>query len=259
MILEAGLVGGPTSGWGAARAASRWVRISGMTCSVLPTRDSQPHWQLARRWPLLARPAGLTLTLCPGTCSLTEMVTVTSDRSVRPNVPTWEAGHQIAARVEDVVGRGRLDTARHARLKIATPPVPTGQASGPRSVTDGRSAVRQATQQTATQFCGIAAARFGHGWAELAQRGLHSARQPDQETASLSRFAWRSQFVEHLAFLSGPTFTGRSVVQRRILVVLALVGCCRLSWSRMPGPPPRPPAGSAPARSPAPTARPHRG
>jgi hypothetical protein len=49
-----------------------------MTCSVLPTRDSQPHWQLARRWLLLARAAGLTVTLCPGTCSLPEMVTVTS-------------------------------------------------------------------------------------------------------------------------------------------------------------------------------------
>jgi hypothetical protein len=53
-----------------------------MTCSVLPTRDSQPHWQLPRRWPRAVRPAGLTVTLCPGTCSLTEMVTVTSNRSV---------------------------------------------------------------------------------------------------------------------------------------------------------------------------------
>jgi hypothetical protein len=35
----------------------------------------QPHSQLARRWPLCVRAAGLTVTLCPATCSLTEMVT----------------------------------------------------------------------------------------------------------------------------------------------------------------------------------------
>jgi hypothetical protein len=46
-----------------------------MTCSVLPIRDCQPHSQLARRWPRSVRPAGLTVTLCPATCSLTEMVT----------------------------------------------------------------------------------------------------------------------------------------------------------------------------------------
>jgi hypothetical protein len=74
-LLERGLVGCLTRGWVAATAASRWVRISGMTCSVLPIRDSQPHWQLARRWPLSVRAAGLTVTLCPATCSLTEMVT----------------------------------------------------------------------------------------------------------------------------------------------------------------------------------------
>ena len=56
-------------------------RIWGMTCSVLPIRDSQPHSQLARCWPRSARPAGLTVTLCPATCSLTEMVTGPSDRS----------------------------------------------------------------------------------------------------------------------------------------------------------------------------------
>jgi hypothetical protein len=33
-ILEPGLVGGPTRCWVAARATSRWVRISGMTSSV---------------------------------------------------------------------------------------------------------------------------------------------------------------------------------------------------------------------------------
>jgi hypothetical protein len=69
------LVGGPTRRWVAARAASRWVRISGMTCSVLPILDCQPHWQLACRWPRSGRAAGLTVTLCPATCSLTEMVT----------------------------------------------------------------------------------------------------------------------------------------------------------------------------------------
>src|ERR671922_1567527 len=96
MILEAGLVGGPTSGWGAARAASRWVRISGMTCSVLRIRDCQPHWQLAQRWPRSVEAAGLTLTLCPGTCSLTEMVTVTSDRSVRTERTHLGSHHQLA-------------------------------------------------------------------------------------------------------------------------------------------------------------------
>jgi hypothetical protein len=74
-LLEPGLVGGPTGGWVAARAASRWARIWGMTCSVLPTRDCQPHWQLPRRWPRSVGAAGLTVTLCPATCSLTEMVT----------------------------------------------------------------------------------------------------------------------------------------------------------------------------------------
>jgi hypothetical protein len=47
----------------------------GMTCSVLPTWDCQLRMQLARRWPRLVRAAGLTVTLCPATCSLTEMVT----------------------------------------------------------------------------------------------------------------------------------------------------------------------------------------
>jgi hypothetical protein len=74
-LLELGLVGGPTGGWVAARAASRWVRIWGMTCSVLPIPEVQPHWQLARRWLRVARAAGLTVTLGPATCSLTEMVT----------------------------------------------------------------------------------------------------------------------------------------------------------------------------------------
>jgi hypothetical protein len=76
------MVDGPTRGWVAARAASRWVRISGMTCSVLPIRDAQPHSQLAQRWLVLGRAADLTVTLCPATCSFTEMVTVTSNRSV---------------------------------------------------------------------------------------------------------------------------------------------------------------------------------
>jgi len=75
------LVGCLACVWVARTASSRCVRISGMTCSVLPLRDSQPHSQLARRWPLLAGAAGLTVTLCPATCSLTEMVMVTSDRS----------------------------------------------------------------------------------------------------------------------------------------------------------------------------------
>jgi MalT-like TPR region len=74
-VLEPGLVGGLRGGWVAARAASRWVRISGMTCSVLSIRDCQPHSQPAWRWPSSARAAGLTVTLCPVTCSLTEMVT----------------------------------------------------------------------------------------------------------------------------------------------------------------------------------------
>ena len=80
--LEPGLVGGPTGRWRAARAPSRWVRISGMTCSVLPIEDVQPHSQLARRWLLRVGAADLTMTLCPVTCSLTEMVMGTSDRSV---------------------------------------------------------------------------------------------------------------------------------------------------------------------------------
>jgi hypothetical protein len=46
--------------------ASRWVRISGMICSVLPIRDSQPHSQLAQRWLVLVRAADLTLGLVPG-------------------------------------------------------------------------------------------------------------------------------------------------------------------------------------------------
>jgi hypothetical protein len=52
-----------------------------MTCSVLPIRDAQPHSQLAQRWLVLVRAADLTVTLCPATCSFTEMVTVTSNRS----------------------------------------------------------------------------------------------------------------------------------------------------------------------------------
>jgi hypothetical protein len=93
-LLERGLVGCPTRGWVAARAASRCVRISGMTCSVLPIRDCQPHSQLAWRWPLSARPAGLTVTLCPATCSLTEMVTGHL-RSVRDG-RTYPLGEPVA-------------------------------------------------------------------------------------------------------------------------------------------------------------------
>jgi hypothetical protein len=98
---------------GAARAASRWVRISGMTCSVLPIRDSQPHWQLARRWPRSARAAGLTVTLCPATCSLTETVTAHSDRwvmaeptHVGSGSPNWPLGSW------HVLRRGRLGHAK---------------------------------------------------------------------------------------------------------------------------------------------------
>jgi hypothetical protein len=45
------------------RAASRCVRISGMTCSVRPGRDLQPHSQLARRTSLAAGEAAVTVTL----------------------------------------------------------------------------------------------------------------------------------------------------------------------------------------------------
>jgi hypothetical protein len=86
---------GPPRRWLAARAASRWVRISGMTCSVLPTPDSQPHSQLARRRPRSARPAGATVTLCPATCSLTEMVTGTSNRSMMAELTRLGSHHQI--------------------------------------------------------------------------------------------------------------------------------------------------------------------
>jgi hypothetical protein len=67
-----------------------------MTCSVLPIRDCQPHSQPAWRWPLSARTAGATVTLCPETCSLTEMVTGTSNRSVVAEPTPWEAGYQIS-------------------------------------------------------------------------------------------------------------------------------------------------------------------
>jgi hypothetical protein len=51
-----------------ATAASRWVRICGMTCSVRPCGDRQPHWQLAWRCPLPAGGAAVITTLCPVTC-----------------------------------------------------------------------------------------------------------------------------------------------------------------------------------------------
>jgi hypothetical protein len=92
-----------------------------MTCSVLPIRDCQPHSQLARRWLVLLGAVGLTVTLCPGTCSLTEMVTVTSD-SVGDDrtYPVGKPVTNVPACGSEVLGRGRLDHGP-ARLKIATP------------------------------------------------------------------------------------------------------------------------------------------
>src|SRR6266545_3041426 len=52
----------------AAMADSRCVRTSGMTSSVRPVRDFQPHSQLALRRPVPAGRALTTVTLCPATC-----------------------------------------------------------------------------------------------------------------------------------------------------------------------------------------------
>jgi hypothetical protein len=138
------LVGGPTRGWVAAKAASRWVRISGMTCSVLPIQDSQPHSQLARRWPLSARAAGLTVTLCPATCSLTEMVTahlrsVGDGRTYPRGKPVTKLPAQVQACAPSRSPWSRQGT-RGCRLQRS--PV---CAAGPwwfrRSMRDGRSAL----------------------------------------------------------------------------------------------------------------------
>jgi hypothetical protein len=148
-LLEPGLVGGPTGGWVAARAASRWVRICGMTCSVLPIRDCQPHWQLARRWPRVARAAGLTVTLCPATCSLTEMVTahlrsVGEGRTYPPGKPVTNLPahvHACALSRSPWPRQGRAGADRSARR------VRLGPWWSQRLVSDGRSAVRRATLQ----------------------------------------------------------------------------------------------------------------
>ena len=104
-VLEPGLLDGLRGGWVAARAASRWVRIWGMTCSVLPIRDCQPHSHPAWRWPRSARAAGRTMTLCPVTCSLTEMVTgqLRSSLMAEPThlgnrSPNWPQGTRSALR-----------------------------------------------------------------------------------------------------------------------------------------------------------------
>jgi hypothetical protein len=145
-ILEPGLGCGRAGGWVAARAASRWVRIWGMTCSVLPTPDCQPHWQLARRWPLWARAAGATVTLWPVTCSLTEIVT-RHLRSVGMAKPTrLGARHQLARLdSEQVVRRDRLG---HRKAGAPTDRrahrcAPAGSWWSPTSMGDGRSVVRR--------------------------------------------------------------------------------------------------------------------
>jgi hypothetical protein len=137
------LVAGPTGRWAAARAASRWVRIWGMTCSVLPIPDSQPHWQLARRWPRPVGAAGLTVTLCPATCSLTEMVTahprsVGGSRTYLPGTPVTKLPARVRAcgrsrspwSCQGGVGADRRARRRASRALV----VPT-------SASDGRSTV----------------------------------------------------------------------------------------------------------------------
>src|SRR6266508_5712197 len=84
-----------------------------MTCSVLPVRDFQPHSQLALRRPLPAGGAGLTVTLCPATCSLTEMVMDHLGESRRrpflPSSCSWAEGIAAlpAAAQPTAVGNGR--------------------------------------------------------------------------------------------------------------------------------------------------------
>jgi hypothetical protein len=53
---------------------------------------------------------------------------------------------------------------------------------------------------------------------------LHIAYETDQETARSSQFARHDRFVEHPVFTIRSQSTGGSVVKRRILVALALVG-----------------------------------
>lgn len=67
--------------------------------------DFQPHSQFARRWPVVAEAAGLTVTLCPATCSLTETVTGRL-RSVGydQNLPAWEPVTKFPTRLGHAVG-----------------------------------------------------------------------------------------------------------------------------------------------------------
>ena len=228
-LPEPGSVGGPAGGWGAARAASRWVRISGMTCSVLPIRDCQPHWQLARRWLVLLGAVGLTVTLCPGTCSLIEMVTgrlrsVGDDRTYPVGKPVTNVPglRQRGARSRSLI------TARPGPARVSSPPEHAGS--------------RQ-LHSSAELGC------FSVGVSQGGTRHprLHSPPQPDQDHAGSSQFAWRRRFVEHPAFQTGSTFTRGGAVQRRILVALALVGLVLLVLVSRAGAA-RPPTRSAPAR-----------
>jgi hypothetical protein len=205
-----------------------------MTCSVLPTRDSQPHSQPARRWPRSVRPAGLTVTLCPGTCSLTEMVTVTSNRSVMaepthlgshaPNCPLG-SGHVVRRDRLDY-GRARAGEARHARRCAPARPVLQG-----RRETEAQQSTseRRPNQQEATQFCGILLQAGPNRPRQRAKLGCIAHPQPNQDHAWSSRFAWRSPVVQT------PNLSGRSQIapggKRRAAtnaVVLALVGLLSL-------------------------------
>jgi hypothetical protein len=93
-----------------------------MTCSVRPIRDSQPHSQLARRWPLVAWPAGLTVTLCPATCSLME--TIMSHLPSVGDGRTYSCGTLVT----------KLPVPVPACVSWAIALVAAGQAPGPQSL-----------------------------------------------------------------------------------------------------------------------------
>jgi hypothetical protein len=119
----------------------------------------QPHSQLARRWPLCVRAAGLTVTLCPATCSLTEMVTGHL-RSVRygRTYPLGKPVTKLPAGVPVIRSVAvALVTPRHAPVPTAAlAGVPRPGHGGPegRCEAEGReSATENREQQNTTHFC----------------------------------------------------------------------------------------------------------
>jgi hypothetical protein len=207
------LVGGLTGGWAAARAASRWVRISGMTCSVLPIRDSQPHSQLAWRWPLWVGAAGLTVILCPATCSLTEMVTghlrsVGYGRSYPLGKPVTNLPAGVRA-----CGWSRLAvvTPRYAPVPIAAlAGVPRPGHGGPegRCEAEGQPSATEQPRAAETYSLVLNSLLSDRGIPGLGSpTRLHMAHGTDQGTVASSQFSRRGRFVETPAFLSGPSLT----------------------------------------------------